>query len=38
MRGEVLYCHRLDNERFYVGIRFPHRRIPWSALQRYDGS
>ena len=38
MRGEVVYCHRLDNDRFYVGVRFPHSRIPWSALQRYDGS
>jgi hypothetical protein len=38
MRGEVVYCQRLDNDRFYVGVRFPHRRIPWSALQRYDGS
>ena len=38
IRGEVVYCHRLDNDRFYVGVRFPHRRIPWSALQRYDGS
>jgi hypothetical protein len=37
MRGEVVYCRRLDNDRFYVGVRFPHRRIPWSALQRYDG-
>jgi hypothetical protein len=38
MRGEVVYCHRLDNGRFCIGVRFPHRRIPWSALQRYDGS
>lgn len=38
MRGEVVYCHRLDNVRFYVGVRFPHGRIPWSTLQRYDGS
>jgi hypothetical protein len=35
--GEVVYCQRLDNERFCVGVRFPHSRIPWSILQRYDG-
>jgi hypothetical protein len=38
MRGEVVYCHRLDNDRFYVGVRFSRSRIPWSTLQRYHGS
>lgn len=37
MRGEVIYCHRLDNGRFCIGVRFPHSRIRWSNLQRYDG-
>jgi hypothetical protein len=37
MRGEVVYCERLDNDRFCVGVKFPHGRIPWSTLKRYDG-
>lgn len=37
MRGEVVYCHRLDNGRFHVGVKFPRSRISWSILQRYDG-
>ena len=37
MRGEVVYCHGLDNDRFCIGVKFPHSRIPWSILQRYGG-
>jgi hypothetical protein len=35
--GEVVYCQRLDVDRFCVGVKFPHSRIPLSPLQRYDG-
>ena len=37
MRGEVVYCQRLENGRFCIGVRFPQRRIPWFILKRYDG-
>jgi PilZ domain len=37
MRGEVVYCQRIDNDRFYVGLRFPECPVTWSALCRYDG-
>lgn len=37
IRGEVVYCQRLDKDRFCVGLRFQ-RSIPWSILQRFDSS
>ena len=37
VRGEVVYCERLDNDRFFVGIKIRESRIPWSILQRFDG-
>ena len=37
MRGEVVYCQKLDDAHFFVGLHFPYNRISWSALQRYDG-
>jgi hypothetical protein len=27
MRGEVVYCKRLDNDRFCVGVKFAHSHI-----------
>ena len=36
-RGEVVYCQRLDNDRFFVGVKVRESRIPWSILQRFDG-
>jgi PilZ domain len=36
-RGEVVYCQRLDHDRFFVGLKVPQNRIPWSILQRFDG-
>ena len=37
VRGEVVYCERLDNDIFFVGIKIRESRIPWSILQRFDG-
>lgn len=37
MRGEVVYCQRVANNRFFVGLKFPQGRIPWSILQRFNG-
>jgi hypothetical protein len=35
--GEVVYCQKLDNDRFFVGLKVRESRIPWSILQRFDG-
>ena len=37
MRGEVVYCQRVANNRFFVGFKFPQGHIPWSILQRFNG-
>jgi hypothetical protein len=37
MRGEVVYCQRLDGDGFFVGVKFLESRISWSILQRFDG-
>jgi len=37
VRGEVVYCQKVDDTRFFVGLKFPHYRIPWRALEWYDG-
>jgi hypothetical protein len=38
MRGEVVYCQKRDETRFFVGLKFPLSRIPWLILQRFDGT
>lgn len=37
VRGEVVYCQKLDNSRFFVGLKVRESRIPWSILRRFDG-
>ncbi|HKW31656.1 MAG TPA: hypothetical protein VJN92_01540 [Candidatus Acidoferrum sp.] len=37
MLGEVVYCQRVCNDRFFVGLRFRDKHIPWSILQRFNG-
>lgn len=34
--GEVVYCQKLDDARFFVGLKFPQCRIPWSVFKRFD--
>lgn len=36
VRGDVVYCQKLDKDYFFVGLRF-RSDIPWSILQRFDG-
>lgn len=36
MRGEVVYCQKLAEESFFIGLRF-RSHIPWSVLQRFNG-
>jgi len=37
MLGQVIYCHKAGAERYFVGLKFPEGRIPWSILQRFNG-
>jgi len=37
IRGEVVYCQRVGNERFFVGLKFPRGHTPWSILKRFNG-
>jgi len=37
MRGEVVYCHKLDDTHFFVGFKFPQGKIPWVGFKRYNG-
>ncbi len=37
MRGDVIYCQRLDHDRFCIGLKFVERPITWSTLCRYYG-
>lgn len=36
VRGDVVYCQKLDKDRFFVGLRFQNH-IPWSILLRFNG-
>ena len=37
VHGEVVYCQKLDNDRFFVGFKVRVSRILWSILLRFDG-
>jgi hypothetical protein len=37
VRGEVVYCQRTDNDRFFVGVNVRGSRISWPILRRFDG-
>ena len=37
LRGEVVYCQSLGNDRFCVGFKF-RELVTWSALSRYNGT
>lgn len=37
VRGEVVYCQKLDNGRFFVGIKVRESHIPWSIVLRFEG-
>ena len=37
MLGQVIYCQRVRSERFFVGLKFSDKHIPWSILQRFNG-
>lgn len=35
--GEVVYCQKVQGDRFFVGLKFREKHIPWSILQRFNG-
>ena len=35
--GKVVYCQRLPDNRYGIGVKFQSYSVKWSALQRYDG-
>ena len=37
MLGEVVYCQRVRGDRFFLGLKFRDKHIPWSILQRFNG-
>lgn len=37
VRGEVVYSKKVDKAHFFIGLKFPQRRLSWSVLQRFDG-
>jgi|SRR5215467_10870249 len=36
-RGEVVYCQKFEDARFFVGLKFAQSRITWPIFQRFDG-
>ena len=36
--GEVVYCQRLPDDRYRLGVKFEGGPVTWSILQRYDRS
>lgn len=37
MLGEVVYCQRVRNDQFFIGLKFQDKNIPWTILQRFNG-
>ena len=37
VRGEVVYCQRVDHNRFFVGLNIRESRITWTIMRRFDG-
>jgi len=33
----VVYCQKVENGRFFVGLKFAGSRVPWSILERFNG-
>lgn len=37
MLGEVVYCQKVGSDRFFLGLKFRDKHIPWSILKRFNG-
>jgi hypothetical protein len=35
--GKVVYCQRLADDRYCIGVKFQDRPVRWSVMRRYDG-
>jgi hypothetical protein len=35
--GKVVYCQKLPDDRYCIGVKFQDRLVTWSSLQRYNG-
>jgi hypothetical protein len=35
--GKVVYCQKLFDDRYSIGLQFPDRPVAWSTLQNYTG-
>jgi hypothetical protein len=35
--ANVIYCQRLADDRYGIGVKFQGRTVTWSALRRFDG-
>ena len=36
--GKVVYCHKLPDNRYSIGVQFQDHPITWSILQRFGGT
>jgi PilZ domain len=37
MRGEVIYCQRLDNDHYCVGLKYLETPVKWFTIHRFHG-
>ena len=37
IRGKVVYCLKLPDNRYLIGLNFHDRRVTWSAYRTYSG-
>jgi hypothetical protein len=35
--GKVVYCQRLPDNRYSIGVRFQDQPVTWSTLRKYNG-
>ncbi|SRR5580765_4167145 len=35
--GNVIYCQRIESDRYWVGVRLKDHPVTWRAIRRYDG-
>ena len=35
--GKVVYCERLADDRYAIGVKFQDCHVTWSVIRRYDG-
>jgi hypothetical protein len=38
IRGKVVYCQKLPDDRYLIGLNFQDRRVTWSAYRTYSGT